>query len=161
MFNRSCLILGSVAANSSLTLAAHALCWMELARRRGELVLSSDRIAASLASHPVAVRRLLSQLRQAGLVVSTRGRGSGWALSRPATDITLMDVHEALGRGAPFALHPHEPNLECPVGFGIRPVLAEVYARADAAISTELRSRTIVDLLDQLLRQHPLAAAGT
>ncbi len=147
-----------MAANSSLTLAAHALCWMELARRRGDRVLSSDRIAASLASHPVAVRRLLSQLREAGLVVSTRGRGSGWSLSRPASEITLMDVHDALGHGAPFALHPHVPNLECPVGFGIRPVLAEVYASAEVAISNELRSRTIVDLLDQLLRQHPLPA---
>ena len=106
----------------------------------------------------VAVRRLLSQLRDAGLVVSTRGRGSGWSLRRPATEITLLDVHDALAHGAPFALHPHEPNLECPVGFGIRPVLAEVYAGAEAAISNELRSRPIVDLLDQLLREHPLPA---
>lgn len=130
---------------------------MELARRRGEPILSSDRVAASLASHPVAVRRLLGQLREAGLVEATRGRGSGWSLSRPAADITLLDVHDALGHDAPFALHRHEPNLECPVGFGIRPVLAEVYQRADFAISNELRSLTVVDVLDDLLRLHPLS----
>ncbi len=71
-----------------------------------------------------------------------------------------MDVHDALGDGIPFALHPHEPNQECPVGFGIRPVLADLYARAEAAMSTELDSLTIVDLLDQLLRQHPLPASA-
>ncbi len=148
-----------MAPNSALTLAAHALCWMELARRRGEPILSSYRIAASLASHPVAVRRLLGQLREAGLVEATRGRGSGWALSRPAEDITLLDVHDALGHDAPFALHAHEPNLECPVGFGIRPVLADVYERVDSAISNELRGLTIVDVLDDLLRRRQRSAA--
>jgi hypothetical protein len=31
---------------------------------------------------------------------------------------------------APFGLHHTEPNLECPVGMGIRPALSQVYGRA-------------------------------
>ena len=145
-----------MAANSGLTMAAHALCWLELARRRGEPVVSSERVAQSLASHPVAVRRSLGLMRDAGLVTSGRGRGAGWALARPAEQIRLRDVYDALGQERPFALHPHEPNLECPVGFGIRPVLDDVYAQVESQLSDVLASHTVADLLEEVLSKHPL-----
>ena len=67
-------------------------------------------------------------------------------------------MYDALGDDPPFALHPHEPNQDCPVGFGIRPVLGEVYADAEAAVRRSLRRRTVADVLDTLLADHPLPA---
>ncbi|MEV3939192.1 Rrf2 family transcriptional regulator [Glycomyces sp. NPDC049804] len=138
-----------MAANSRLTNAVHALAWMALAGRRGREVMTSEEIAASLATNPVIVRRSLGELRAAGLVVSRRG--AGWSLTRGPESITVLDVHEALGAEPLFALHPSSPNLECPVGQGIGPVLAEVYAAADAAVRRELADRTIADVLTQTL----------
>ncbi len=143
-------------ANSRLTTAVHALCWIEQARRRGESPLSSERVAASLRSHPVLVRRVLGDLRRAGLVAATRGPGAGWTLAADAARITLRDVHVALGGEPVFGLHPHEPNLGCEVGVGIGPVLGELYARVDAAVAAELSTRTVADVLDQVLAEHPL-----
>jgi DNA-binding IscR family transcriptional regulator len=148
-----------VSANSRLTTAIHALCWLELAARRGYPSLTSERVAASLASNPALVRKALGPLREAGLVVSGRGPGAGWCLARPAAQIRLDEVYDALGDDTTFALHPHEPNQECPVGFGIRPVLGAVYADADAAVRRTLARRTVADVLDELLTQHPLPAA--
>jgi DNA-binding IscR family transcriptional regulator len=149
-----------VSANSRLTTAIHALCWLELAARRGYPSLTSERVAASLASNPALVRKALGPLRDAGLVVSGRGPGAGWSLARPASAIRLDKVYAALGDAeAPFALHPHEPNQECPVGFGIRPVLADLYADADAALRRTLARRTVADVLDELLTTHPLPDA--
>jgi DNA-binding IscR family transcriptional regulator len=145
-----------VSANSRLTTAIHALCWLELAARRGYPSLTSERVAASLASNPALVRKALGPLREAGLVASGRGPGAGWSLARPAGEIRLDQVYDALGDDTAFALHPHEPNQECPVGFGIRPVLGEVYADADAAIRRTLGRRTVADVLDELLIEHPL-----
>jgi DNA-binding IscR family transcriptional regulator len=149
-----------VSANSRLTTAIHALCWLELAARRGEESLTSERVAASLASNPALVRRSLGPLRDAGLVRAGRGPGAGWSLARPAKRIRLDEVFDALpdalDDNATFALHPHEPNQDCPVGFGIRPVLSDVYADADAAVRRSLRRRTVADVLDQLLAEHPL-----
>lgn len=149
-----------MAANSQLTVAVHALCWLELARRRGTTSLTSERIAASLDSNPSLVRRSLAPLREAGLVVAGRGPGSGWSLGRPAGRISLRDVHEAMGVEPAFDLHAHEPNQECPVGFGIRPILADVYAEVDRDVSRRLARSTIASVLDRILREQPLPATS-
>lgn len=140
-----------MAANSRLTIAVHVLAWMALAKRRGREVMTSDEIAASVATNPVIVRRSLGGLREAGLVESRRGAGAGWLLAREPAAITLLDVHRAIGAEALFALHATEPNLECPVGLGIRPALTEVYAAADAAVARELAGRTVADVLAETL----------
>jgi Rrf2 family protein len=145
-----------MSANSRLTVAVHALCWLELAARRGYESLSSERIASSLASNPALIRKTLGPLREAGLVTVGRGPGAGWALARPAERIRLDEVHEALKENGLYALHPHDPNQACPVGFGIRPVLGQVYADAEAALNRSLQKRTIGDILDTLLAEHPL-----
>jgi Rrf2 family protein len=145
-----------VAANSRLTTAIHALCWLELAARRGYPSLTSEDVAASLASNPALVRKALGPLRDAGLVTTGRGPGAGWSLARPARKIRLAQVYDALRDEPPYALHAHEPNQECPVGFGIRPVLAEVYADAEAAVRRSLARRSVADVLDEVLSDHPL-----
>ncbi len=42
------------------------------------------------------LRKILSALIKAGLVTSTRGIGGGISLARPANQITLLDVFEAI-----------------------------------------------------------------
>lgn len=146
-----------MSANSRLTTAVHAVCWLELARRRGQPALTSTEIADSLGSHPVLVRRTLAPLRDHGLLeVIGRGPGAGWRLTQPAAEVTLADLHAALTGQTPFALHPHEPKQTCPVGYGIRPVLNDVYAEVEAAIKTILADRTVAAVLDTTLAEHPV-----
>lgn len=147
-----------MSANSRLTTAVHALCWLELARRRGRPTLTSAEIADSLASNPVLVRRVLGPLRDRGVLhVVGRGPGAGWRLGRDAGDLTVADVLDALDPApAPFELHAHEPRQTCPVGFGLRPVLADVYAESAAAMRETLARHTIADVLDTTLARHPL-----
>ncbi|WP_221584594.1 Rrf2 family transcriptional regulator [Microbacterium sp. G2-8] len=150
-----------MAANSHFSIAVHALCWIELAARRGERPLTSERIAESLASNPVLVRRLLAPLRGAGIVESGRGPGSGWTITRPTDDIRLSDVRQALAADPLFAMHPHEPKQTCPVGYGIRPVLASVYKDVEAVVDLELSRRTVSDVLGLILAAHPLPEQST
>jgi len=149
-----------VSANSRFTTAVHALCWLELSRRRGQTTLTSDRVAASLASHPVLVRRSLAPLRDAGLLETSRGPGAGWSLTRPGAEITLLDVHDALGRPAVFGPLTHTPNLECEVGFGIGPTLTSVYAELDEVLCRALERHTVADVLDRVLVDHPVPAGS-
>lgn len=140
-----------MAANSRLTVAVHALAWMALARRRGLDVLTSDQVAASINTNPVIIRRSLGDLRRAGLVLVRHGTGSGWSLAREPEQISLLDVYEAVEREPLFALHHAEPNLECPVGKGIRPVLDHFYTGIEQAVRREMARTSILEVLSRTL----------
>ena len=52
-----------------------------------------------------------------------------------------------------FAMHHAEPNLECPVGRGIRPALHRVYGGAEQALRRELGGVSIADVLRETLQR--------
>ncbi|MFF3670943.1 Rrf2 family transcriptional regulator [Microtetraspora malaysiensis] len=142
-----------MAGNSRLTIATHVLTWMALARRRGQDLLTSEQVAASVNTNPVIIRRSLGDLRRAALVEVRRGAGAGWTLARAPEEITLLDVYNAVERQPLFAMHHTEPNLECPVGKGIRPALGHVYDGVEQALCQELRRTSIADVLKRTLRE--------
>jgi DNA-binding IscR family transcriptional regulator len=144
-----------MAANSRMTIAVHALAWMALARRQGREVLTSDQVAASVNTNPVIIRRCLGDLRSARLVCVRHGAGAGWSLARAPEEITLLEVHDAVGPEPPFGLHRTEPNLECPVGLGIRPALGQVYGQVEKAMRRELAAVTVADVLRDTLEVRP------
>jgi Rrf2 family protein len=141
-----------MAANSRLTIAVHALAWLALAQRQGHDVLTSDQVAASVNTNPVIIRRSLGDLRRAGLVHVRHGAGAGWSLGRAPEQISLLEVYDAVGHEQPFGLHHTEPNLECPVGRGIRPALDQVYGDIEQTLRRELALVSVADVLRKTLQ---------
>jgi Rrf2 family protein len=148
----------SVAANSRLTIAVHALTWLALAHQRGHERLTSDQVAASVRTNPVILRVSLGRLRQVGLVEVSHGARAGWRLARPAEQISLSEVYDAVESQPLFGVHRTEPNQQCPVGRGIRPVLDEIYSRVADVVVQELSRRSIADVLRDTLRRSENAA---
>ena len=140
-----------MAANSRLTIAIHILAWMALSQQRGQEPLTSDQVAASVNTNPVIIRRSLGDLRRARLVKVRHGAGAGWSLARTPAEISLLDVYDAVERDPLFGMHRTEPNLECPVGGGIRPALGHVYGGVEQALRRELQRTSIADVLRQTL----------
>ncbi|KAA1423719.1 Rrf2 family transcriptional regulator [Mumia zhuanghuii] len=135
-----------MSANSRLTIAVHMLSVLELRRRRDHEWSTSEQVAHSVRTNPVVVRRMLGDLRDAGLVESRRGPGAGWRMAHDATEISLADVDDALGAEPAYAMHRNEPNPACPVARGIRPALEPVYARVDDVVRAELARTTLADV---------------
>jgi DNA-binding IscR family transcriptional regulator len=108
--------------------------------------------AAATVDPAVDVIETLGDLHRAGLVDVRRGAGAGWSLAREPDKITLLDVYQAVEPEPLFAMHRTEPNLECPVGRGIRPALGQVYSEVDRALRRELARTSIADVLQSTLR---------
>lgn len=64
---------------------------------RHDKLMTSGKIAKMLDTNPVVVRRIMSGLRNKGYVSSSKGAGGGWQLQSQLNEISLYDVHMALG----------------------------------------------------------------
>jgi Rrf2 family protein len=136
-----------MASNTQFATAVHVLAL--LSRQNGRLI-TSDYIAGSINTNPVVVRRLLSQLSAAGLVVTQTGLNGGSRLAKQANEINLADVYHAINCGQVFALPHREPNRDCPVGRCIEGILCNLQKLIDNKISEELSSLTLKDVLSQI-----------
>ncbi|MDN3380751.1 MULTISPECIES: Rrf2 family transcriptional regulator [unclassified Pseudoalteromonas] len=74
---------------------------------------TSDHIATMLQTNPVVVRRTMGCLRDRGYVTSIKGHGGGWLLNVSLADITLLDIHTALGESSVFTIGLSDEHTEC------------------------------------------------
>lgn len=130
-------------ANTRFAVALHILTL--LAVKRDE-ALTSDYIAGSVQTNAVVIRRLLSKLREAGLVRAVQGPGGGFTLAVDARELTLRDVYEAVEERGLLLVHA-EGNPRCPVGRNIGAMLEQVTVDAEKAMLASLAERTIASLV--------------
>lgn len=107
---------------------------------------TSDDIAAMLDTNPVVVRRTMGGLRDTGYVSSVKGHGGGWSLARPLDDITLLDIHEALGAPSPFAFGVANDTPSCLVEQAANAHLIDAMRAAEALLRTRLGAVTLADV---------------
>ena len=115
--------------SSRFTIAVHILICIETFKN--DYKVTSDFLASSVNVNPVVVRRLLQQLKKAGIVNVTRGSG-GTDLERPAGEITLLE----------------NPNPLCPVGKNIHAILDTRLTKIQEAMEREMKSVTIKEVID-------------
>src|SRR5215469_13073717 len=99
------------AKNVQFTVAAHIMA--ALAYHHGEEV-SSATLADSVNADPTFVRKSLSKLSKAGLVVTKRGKSGASVLARSPRRITLLDIYRASAAPPAFVIHSYAVQKECP-----------------------------------------------
>lgn len=124
-------------ASSRFVVATHVLCI--LARHAGKGPVCSGTIASSVETNPVVIRRLMSELEKANLVMSTTGRSGGFELSRNAEDVSLADIYEAVEDTCVFKMHQTDPDSNCPVVTQMWAALIPKLKDAEQAMSSSLR----------------------
>ena len=131
--------------SSRFTLAIHIIACIETFKN--EYKVTSDFLAGSTNVNPVIVRKILGQLKSAGIVEVARGSG-GAVLSKPLDRITFLDIYKAVecvGNGE--LCHFHEnPNPKCPVGRNIHTVLDNRLDKVQQAMENELKKITLADI---------------
>jgi len=134
---------------TKFSVAIHILLSVEIFRETNKV--TSDFIASSVNTNPVVIRKIMSLLRDAGIVEIAPGTG-GIRLTRSPGDISLLDVYRATepvkGEGL-FKIHEN-PAAACPVGGNIAELLRGPLLSAQKAMETDLGLTSIGSLLENL-----------
>lgn len=119
--------------------ALRAVAWLAIRSGESQTV---DQIAKSAHLSAGYLAKVLQTLGRAGLVHSQRGVGGGFRLARPADELNVLEIVNAVD--------PIRRIRECPLGLpGHHERLCPLHARLDAAleaIEEGLRSTTIGEL---------------
>ncbi len=137
--------------SSRFTIAVHVLICIETFKN--DRKVTSEFLASSVNVNPVVIRRLLQQLKTAGIVNVARGTG-GAEITKPLTDITLLDIYnavECVEDGSLFHFHEN-PNHLCPVGRNIHNIMDSRLDKIQQAMEKEMKSVTIADIMGETIK---------
>ena len=128
--------------DNRLSRMLHALIHMD----RHDGALTSEQLAEMLSTNPVVVRRTMAGLREQGYVRSEKGHGGGWALARPLSNITLLDIYRALGEPELFALGLTDDDPQCLVEQAVNQAVSETLQAAQRLVSERFAAVSLADL---------------
>src|SRR5205085_11139550 len=95
-------------------LADYAVVWMTAAARRpAGARLSATELAADTGVPLPTTQKLMGQLAGCGLLSSARGASGGFALAKPATEISLAEIVEAVEGPIALTMCSDSNNHEC------------------------------------------------
>lgn len=141
--------------SSRFTIALHIFTCVDTFK--DDYKVTSDFLASSINTNPVIVRKILTQLKKAGLINVARGTG-GIQLTRDLSEITFFDVYEAIDPvedGDLFRFH-EAPDPNCPVGRNIHALLDDKLKSIQNAMEAEMKKYTLLDLrkgMEELLSE--------
>ena len=111
--------------------------------------LTSEWMAGSININPVVVRKELSVLRQAGLIISRQGKEGGTQLSRNADSITISEIYLAVKNTEVLGKKNQNPNPICTVGRDINDHLNNLFTETDKLVIDFLGNKTLKEFTDQ------------
>lgn len=132
--------------SSRFTIAVHIFACIDTFEN--DYKITSDFLASSVNVNPVIIRKILSQLKSAGLVTVQRGSG-GATIAKELDEISFLDIYHAVDcieKGGLFHFHEN-PNSNCPVGRNIHNVLDSKLEQVQSALEDELKKITLADVM--------------
>jgi len=137
------------ATSVQFTVAAHIM--TALGFFRGKQIPSAT-LAESVNADPTFVRKSLSKLSKAGLIVTTRGKDGASTLTRSPEEITLLDIYRASAAPPTFAIHSYPVEKRCPISRNIKGCMSSVLKKAQNSFENTLDRITLADVVGEIRR---------
>lgn len=112
-----------------------------------------------LGTNPVVVRRTLGLLREKGYVRSEKGHQGGWSLGKPLSEITLLEIHNALGTPSIFAIGLSTDHPQCLVEQAVNAALTDAFDQAQSLLLARLGDVTLEQLANDFDQRYRIAMA--
>lgn len=139
---------------SEFGIAVHAMVFLH---HKGDMV-SSEVLAENICTNPARVRKVMAQLKRAGLVETHEGAVGGYRFAGSADTVTLCDIAQAVGAAFVSASwRSGDVDKPCLVASGMGALMDEVYTGLDALCKERLQSVTVAALEAWLFDGKPLA----
>jgi Rrf2 family protein len=137
------------ATSVQFTVATHIMA--ALGFRHGE-EFPSAMLAESVHADPTFVRKSLSKLSRAGLIVTTRGKNGASRLTHSPRQITLLDIYRASAAPPTFAIHRYPVEKRCPISRNIKGCMSSVLEKAQKSFENSLARITLADVVRDIRR---------
>lgn len=124
---------------------------LEIAAARGGEMLPAEAIASAQAIPRKFLEAILTDLREAGIVVGQRGARGGYRLDRPAEAVTVADVIRAVDGPLVSVRGERPPDLEY---VGAAEPLLHLWVGLRANVREVLEGVTLADLAARRLPEH-------
>ena len=132
--------------NGRFQIAVHI---MTLLYAAGNDLLSSDYIAGSVNINPVLIRKELSSLIKQGLVSSKEGKSGGYYLAKPAVQVSLADIFNAVKTNPVLGKARNTPNPKCDIGREIGGQLSRIDKEIEQLINDKLSKQSLIEFYKQ------------
>ncbi|MCQ9636787.1 Rrf2 family transcriptional regulator [Chryseobacterium sp. WG23] len=132
--------------NTRFATAVHI---MTLLAKSPQEWLTSEWIAGSINVNPVIVRKEMSVLREAGLIMSRQGKEGGSQLAKNAELISISEVYKAVKNTEVLGKKNQNPNPACSVGKEINVHLNTLFEETDQLVVSFLGDKSLKEFADQ------------
>lgn len=113
--------------------------------------LSSEFIAGSINVNAVIVRKELSVLNDAGLVISRKGKEGGSKLSKQDTEISLAEIYLIVKNSDVLGKKNQNTNPLCPVGKQINEKLDALFTETDRIVVDFLMDKSLAGFVQKFI----------
>jgi Rrf2 family protein len=137
------------ATSVQFTVAAHVMAALAFFHRKE---IPSATLAESVNADSTFVRKSLSKLSKAGLIVTTRGKNGASTLTRSPERITLLDIYRASAAPPTFAIHSYPVEKRCPISCNIKGCMSSVLRKAQDSFENTLDGITLADVVGEIRR---------
>ncbi|WP_284462937.1 Rrf2 family transcriptional regulator [Chryseobacterium sp.] len=132
--------------NTRFATAVHI---MTLLAKSPQEFLTSEWIAGSINVNPVIVRKEISVLREAGMIISRQGKVGGTQLAKSADAITISEIYRAVKNTEVLGKKNQNPNPACSVGKEINTHLNTLFEETDQLVIKFLGDKSLQEFTDQ------------
>ena len=137
--------------NQQFATAVHVL--TALACNKKEL-MNSDRLAVSVNTNPVVIRRLLSLLTKGKLVITIRGKSGGVKLAKDPAQISLKDIYLAISPVESIAPRDKTPHKECVVSCSMFSIMTSIAEGTQKSMLKYLETQKLSNLSKKVSKDH-------
>ena len=108
--------------------------------------VTSEKLAQTMQTNPVVVRRIFGGLRDAGFVTSEKGHGGGWRFACDPDKVTLAQIYRAVGSPSILAMANRTESPGCLIEQSVNSALDAAMNEAEAVVRAQLEKITLGEL---------------